>query len=183
MKIITNDLIAELIDKTKINIAKAERFRKLSEKELNYKESIDEWSILECIEHLKIYGDFYNSEIKVRIKKTHTTSAKIFKSGVIGNYFVNLISPKEKLNKMKTLKENNPLGSHLDKNVLDRFITQQKECLELIEKSKKINLTKTKTAISISKLIKLRLGDTFRFITAHNERHLLQAENILNNYE
>ena len=62
---------------------------------------------------------------------------------------------------------------------IDRFINQQKEYLELIEKSKKINLTKTKTAISISKLIKLRLGDTFRFITAHNERHLLQAENIL----
>ena len=39
--------------------------------------------------------------------------------------------------------------------------------------------TKTKTAISISKLMKLRLGDTFRFVTAHNERHLLQAENVL----
>ena len=81
---------------------------------------------------------------------------------------------------MKTLKENNPLGSHLDKNVIDRFINQQKECLELLEKSKRINLSKTKTAISISKLIKLRLGDTFRFITAHNERHVLQAENIVN---
>ncbi len=79
---------------------------------------------------------------------------------------------------MKTLKVNNLLGSHLDRSVIDRFITQQKECLELIEKSKNVNLAKTKTAISITKLIKLRLGDTFRFITAHNERHLLQAENI-----
>lgn len=179
MKIVTNELIAELVEKTRININKAEGFRKLSEKELNYKESIDEWSILECMEHLNIYGDFYNPEIKERIEKTKTTSTKIFKSGVIGNYFVNLISPKEKLNKMKTLKENNPLGSHLDKTVIDRFVNQQKECLELIEKSKKINLTKTKTAISITKLVKLRLGDTLRFITAHNERHLLQAENIL----
>lgn len=181
MKIITQELIAELIEKTRININKAEGFRKLTEKELNFKESIDEWSMLECIEHLNIYGDFYNPEIKECIKKTHTTSTKIFKSGVIGNYFVNLIRPKEKLNKMKTLKVNNPLGSSLDKNVIDRFINQQKDCLELIEKSKQINLTKTKTAISISKLIKLRLGDTFRFITAHNERHLLQAENILKN--
>ena len=79
---------------------------------------------------------------------------------------------------MKTLKVNNPLGSRLDKNTIDRFICQQKEYLELIETSKHINLTKTKTAISISKFIKLRLGDTFRFITAHNERHLLQADNV-----
>jgi len=116
-----------------------------------------------------------------RESRRRTVPAKIFKSGVIGNYFVNLIKPKEKLNKMKTLKVNNPVGSVLDKNVIDRFINQQIECLELIEKSKNINLTKTKTAISISKLIKLRLGDTFRFVTAHNERHLLQAENILKN--
>ncbi|MEP5341251.1 MAG: DinB family protein [Algibacter sp.] len=179
MKIMTQELLVDLIEKTKVNINKAEGFKKLNEKELNYKETIDTWSILECIEHLNIYGDFYNPEIKACIMKTHTTSTKIFKSGVIGNYFVNLISPKEKLNKMKTLKVNNPLGSNLDKNVIERFISQQKECLELIEKSKNINLTKTKTAISISKLIKMRLGDTFRFITAHNERHILQAENIL----
>jgi len=179
MKIITKELIAELIKKTKININMAEGFRELTEKELNFKEFIDEWSILECIEHLNIYGDFYNPEIKKCIGKTKTTSAKIFKSGFIGNYFVNLISPKEKMNKMKTLKVNNPIGSSLDKNVIDRFINQQSECLELIQKSKNVNLTKTKTAISISKLIKLRLGDTFRFITAHNERHLLQAENTL----
>ena len=179
MKIITKELITELKEKTRVNIRKAEGFKKLTDKEINYKETIDKWSILECMEHLNIYGDFYNSEIKKCIKQTHTTSAKIFKSGVIGNYFVNLISPKEKLNKMKTLKVNNPLGSSLDKSCIDKFINQQKEYLELIEKSKHINLTKTKTAISISKLIKLRLGDTFRFITAHNERHLIQAENIL----
>ena len=180
MKITTRELIAELIEKTRININKAEGFRTRTEEELNFKETIDEWSILECIEHLNIYGDFYNPAIKESIENTNTTSTKIFKSGVIGNYFVNLISPKEKLNKMKTLKVNNPLGSHLEKNAIDRFIVQQKEFLELIEKSKNINLTKTKTTISISKLIKLRLGDTFRFTTAHNERHLLQAENILN---
>lgn len=73
------------------------------------------------------------------------------------------------------------MGSQQDRNVINKFINQQKECLELIEKSKQISLTKTKTTISISKLLKLRLGDTFRFITAHNERHLLQAENMLKN--
>jgi len=186
MKITTTTLITDLLEKTRINLHKVEGFKELSEQELNYKASIDEWSILECIEHLNIYGDFYILQIRESIEKTTTIATKTFKSGLIGNYFVNLIAPKEKLNKMKTLKENNPIGSRLDKNVLDRFIDQQKECLGLTEKSKNINLTKTKTAISITKLIKLRLGDTFRFITAHNERHLLQVENILkklaNNY-
>lgn len=179
MKFKTQQLLAELIENTRVNINKAERFRKLTEEELNYKTSVEKWSILECVEHLNIYGDFYNPEIKKCINKTNTVSEKVFKSGVIGNYFVNLIQSKEKINKMKTLKINNPIGSKLDRNVIVRFIDQQIECLDLIENSKKISLIKTKTAISISKLIKLRLGDTFRFVTAHNERHLLQAENVL----
>ena len=69
MKITTKKLIAELKQKTKNNIVKAEKLKELSEKELNYKESLDEWSALECIEHLNIYGDFYNPEIKKSIKR------------------------------------------------------------------------------------------------------------------
>lgn len=179
MKIITKELTAELIEKTRININKAEGLRNQSEDELNFKEKSEKWSALECIEHLNIYGTFYNSEIKGCIQKSQTKSSNEFKTGVIGNYFVKLITPKAKLNNMKTMKAFNPIGSNLDKNIIDRFINQQKECLDLIEKSKSINLTKTRTAISISKLIKMRLGDTFRFVTAHNERHLIQAENML----
>lgn len=80
---------------------------------------------------------------------------------------------------MKTSKDKNPIGSTLTIDVIDKFIIQQKELIDLIKKSKNVNLTKTKTAISISKLIKIRLGDTFRFIIAHNQRHIIQAKNAI----
>ncbi len=179
MKFITKELITELIEKTRIIINKVDKFRDLPFETLNHKENIDNWSVLECIEHLNLYGDYYNPEIKRVIEISCTKASEVFKSGIIGSYFVNSMLPKGKLNKMKTFKDKNPSGSNLDINVIDRFINQQKEYLELIEKSKNINLTKTKTAISISKLIKLRLGDTFRFIIAHNERHIIQAENVI----
>ena len=41
------------------------------------------------------------------------------------------------------------------------------------------NLTKVKTSITISNWIKLRLGDTFRFVIHHNLRHVVQAKNLL----
>lgn len=91
---------------------------------MNNKETPEQWSILECIEHLNIYGEFYNPEIKACLDISKTSSGKIFKSGIIGNYFYNLIKPKDKLNKMKTLKVNNPIGSYLDKSVIDKFINQ-----------------------------------------------------------
>ena len=42
-----------------------------------------------------------------------------------------------------------------------------------------LDLNKIKTAISISKWIKLKLGDTFRVVVYHNERHIKQANKIL----
>ena len=47
--------------------------------------------------------------------------------------------------------------------------------VEHLNNSRNINLNKVKTNITISKLIKLKLGDTFRFLTYHNERHIIQA--------
>lgn len=179
MKIKTEELLAALTEKTRTSINRVEKFKEYSIKELNHKEGTEQWSALECIEHLNLYADYYNPEIKKSIEISRTKPSEVFKSGLIGNYFVKTMLPKEKLNKMKTFEDKNPSGSRLDKTVIDRFVSQQNEYLALIEKSKKINLTKTKTPISISKLIKLRLGDTFRFTTAHNERHIIQAENAM----
>ena len=101
-----------------------------------------------------------------------------FKSGFLGNYFAKSMLPKEKLNKMKTFKDKNPIGSKLDKSTIDNFILQQEQILNLLEKAREVDLNKTKTAISISKWIKLKMGDTFRVVIYHNERHLVQANKI-----
>ena len=74
----------------------------------------------------------------------------------------------------------NPANSQLDKRVIDEFLDQQKEMLRLLEASNKVSLNKARTNISISKLIRLKLGDTFRFVIYHNQRHLVQALKIEN---
>ena len=76
---------------------------------------------------------------------------------------------------MKTPIEMNPIGSVLSKETLCQFIIDQHAIISLLEDAKSISLNKTKTAISVSKLIKLKLGDTLRFVVYHNERHMVQA--------
>ncbi|MFM7022373.1 MAG: hypothetical protein ACKOXB_05295 [Flavobacteriales bacterium] len=56
---------------------------------------------------------------------------------------------------------------------------QQKQTLELLEAAGKVDLKKVKTSVSISKFIRLRLGDTFRFVIYHNQRHIAQAQKVL----
>jgi hypothetical protein len=86
--------------------------------------------------------------------------------------------PKEKLNKMKTFKDKNPLNAVLDKTVINKFIDQQIKLLDLLNQSRRVSLNKVKIQTSISSLIQLRLGDTFQFFINHIIRHLKQIDRI-----
>lgn len=178
MKFLAQDLLNELCEITQSNIDAAYLFKTKSDEELNHRHSSQSWSILECVEHLNRYGLFYIPEIRVRIKsKASIPSQKIFRSGLMGNYFAN--SMKKGSYKMKTFKSMNPIHSTLSRQVLDVFIEQQIQMLELLKDARNYNLNRIKTAISITKLLRLRLGDTFRFVIYHNQRHIIQAQNVL----
>ncbi len=181
MKVTSETLITELIEKTRQNINQVEALNLKPLEKLNWKANNDSWSALECVEHLNRYGDFYNLEIEQRIHSSLHKPEPIFKSGTLGNYFAKSMLPKTPLNKMKTFKDKNPIGSHLDKTCLDHFLVQQETMLELLDKARGVSLNKTKTAISITKLMTLKLGDTFRIVIYHNERHLVQAATVLKN--
>jgi hypothetical protein len=179
MKISTLALLNELKDRTSQHLEYAQTLTLKTEEELNFRTSQDSWSTLECLEHLNRYGDFYIPEITNRIIASKTFPQDIFKPGILGNYFAKSMLPKEKLNKMKTLKTMNPIHSKLNKDVVDTFIKQQERMLELLDAAQDVDLEKIKTSISISKLIKLKLGDTFRFVIYHNLRHIGQIKRIL----
>lgn len=179
MTITTEQLLNDLIESTISNIQEVQSFTLLSTEKLNYKISKESWSILECIAHLNLYGDFYIPEITKRMQKSNSTPRLDFKSGYLGNYFAEMMIPKVKPKKMKTFKIMNPLGSALDTSTLTRFIAQQNQILELLNQARLIDLQKIKTSISISKLIKLKLGDTFRVVIYHNQRHISQANKIV----
>jgi len=172
-------LLQELLELTREHINAAESFKKQPMTALNWKENLKSWSVLECVEHLNRYGDFYIPEITQKIKTAKHTSSEVFKSNWLGTYFSKTVAYKPNLNKMKTFKSMNPLHSTLDRQTLETFIKQQHQIIDLLNQAKAVNLDKTKTAISISKWIKLRLGDTFRVLIYHNERHIKQAENVL----
>ena len=179
MKTQSEKLISKLIEVTRQNLNFAELLKQKSDSELNWRENPESWNVLECLEHLNLYGDFYIPEIEIVIKNSKTNFTLDFKSGFLGNYFAMSMLPKGKLNKIKTFKNKNPLNSNLDKVSINRFVDQQLKFIELLDKSRNIDLNKIKVKISISKWIKLKLGDIFRFVINHNSRHIQQIERIL----
>lgn len=171
-------LTQSLIEQTRQIINQVEKLKNNDLQTLTWKENPTSWSILECLEHLNLYGDFYLPQIETKIRNSKTKSETEFKSGILGSYFSKSMLPKEKLNRMKTFKDKNPLNSSLDKSTIDKFINQQTELLDLLNKSRNVSLNKVKIETSISSLLKLKLGDTFQFFVNHIIRHLSQIERV-----
>jgi hypothetical protein len=174
----SNLLIDDLLALTEISTQRVKQFKSLSPEQLNFRTNHDQWSILQCLEHLNLYGDFYLPEIEKQIlKHKHNGAGIIFKSGMIGNYFANLMKATNgRIKKMKSPKDKVPSHSDLTVTTIDRFLKQQELLKTLLNQARSVNLTRTKVPISLTRFIRLRLGDTFRFYIYHIERHVAQAE-------
>ena len=173
-------LIQTHLEQTRQIINQAEKLKSYDLNTLTWKQSEISWSILECLEHLNLYGEFYLPQIESKIENSTTKTDIEFNSGILGKYFAKSMLPKEKLNKMKTFKDKNPLNANLDKTVINKFINQQIKLLDLLNQSRNVSLNKVKIQTSISSLIKLKLGDTFQFFINHIIRHLNQINRIQN---
>ena len=139
------------------------------------------WSVIQVLEHLNSYGRYYLLAIERSMSKS-TETVEYFKPGWFGNYFTKLMKPGENgtiPNKMQSPKDHRP-SKYLDAfPVLNTFLEQQQYLLDLLESAKSKNIGAIRTPISISRFIKLKLGDTFRFFIAHEQRHFVQINNAL----
>lgn len=174
----TENLIQSLIEQTRQISNQVEKLKNYDLRTLSWKENSTSWSILECLEHLNLYGDFYLPAIESKIKNSTTKSEIKFTNGFLGGFFAKSMLPKEKLNKMKTFKDKNPLNANLNKAVVEKFSNQLLTLLNLLNKSRSVSLNKVKIETSISSLIKLKLGDTFQFFVNHIIRHFAQIDRI-----
>ena len=180
MKIKAEDLLDDLKDKILKMIQCVESFQSLSENELNQQPGINKWSVLECIGHLNLYSDFYINEFENRISNSKDIVSKYHKIGFLGGQFAKSMLPigNKIPMKMKTFKSKKPNRSKLSTITLEKFVKQQKQIIQIIDKSRKVNLTKTKCNVTI-KYINLRFGDALRFYIFHNIRHIVQANKAI----
>ena len=141
------------------------------------------WSVAQVVEHLNSYGRYYLPLIQQALNNSSYTANTSFTPGWLGDYFTKSMLPKEDghiSNKMQAPRDHRP-SPHVDSfTVLHEFMAQEKLLLELLHQARTTDLNKIRIPISIARFIKLKLGDTFRFLIAHHQRHFVQVNNTLN---
>ena len=138
------------------------------------------WSVLECIEHLHRYNEFYLPEFKKSMKKAPISSSNEMKRGRFGMKSAKSMLPCEKGvdNPMKTFKSKNSLNSDVSKAILDQFRLEQNQLKTIVKtaQDRDVGSVKCKTTLP---LIRFRLGDAIEFIVNHQVRHMAQAKSAI----
>ena len=178
----SEELIEQLQDDVRKLIAAAQHLQQADSVKLGYPPVEGQWSAIQVLEHLNMYSRYYHPIIeKSMVHITRDTNAW-FIPGFWGNYFTKAMMPKNVYdikNKMKASRHYIPEKSLNVETVINEFIQHQHKLLHLLEIARRRNLNSIHIPISISKMIRLKLGDMFRFLVAHEQRHLIQARNAV----
>jgi len=183
---LTEDLISNLTAITQANIAFVnKKCSRLSQKQLNWKPSTGVWSIQDILSHLNAYSRYYHKAFEEKITHTKFTQAKeTFTPSPLGKSAwksMKLGRANNVKRKFKAPRNYNPLQntSIIEDDAASVFLQDQNDLISILEKAKTVNLRKVKVKISISKFVRLRLGDALMFVVYHNERHVQQIKNLL----
>ncbi len=182
MKFNSNALLDNLQSDVRHILLQANQLLQIPPANLQHQYHPEKWSVAQVLEHLNFYSTHYINAIEQKLHLNQTGPKVSFSPGWLGNYFTNLMKPNADYTidkKMKAQKSALPSSQPDGANVLQKFIQDQHHLLNLLQIAKSANLNYNRIPTTLSKLISLKLGDTFRFFIAHEQRHFLQIQQTL----
>jgi hypothetical protein len=171
------ELLEKLATSVKEAISTTEDLGAMSAAQLHRSGRNESWSAIQHLHHLNFYATFYTEAIEDSLASARPAKVSTYKSGWLGNYFTNIIGPAAEQQplqmKMKSPANAIPPTSEVLKTeaVIEEFLVLQKRLLYLLQRARAVDLGKNRVPTSLSTWLRLKLGDTFRFVVAHQERH------------
>ena len=152
----------------------------LGNEAFNWKPEERRWSICECLDHLNITAELYLPFIDRALAKSRSQGLLgdvPARRGLIGGWIVRFSDPPPK-GRVKAPKVFLPKAEQPLDSVVPRFMELQNQVAERLRQANGVDLWRTKIRSPAIALLRLSLGETFALVTAHERRHLWQAEQI-----
>jgi hypothetical protein len=155
----------------------------LSHAQFNWRPGTQSWSIAECLDHLSVTARAVVSKMKPVIadgRARGITGSGPFKYGWFSRWFeAEMEPPPRRRTRTPTVFEITANSDHQKGDVLAAFRATGDEWLAVLESARGLDLRKVKTTSPVTSLLRFPLGAYFRVSTAHERRHLWQAEQVI----
>ncbi|MBD2754317.1 DinB family protein [Spirosoma validum] len=160
-----------------------QEFASLTDEQLRWKPAPDRWSIVECLQHLNLAERFYIRNIQHKVDKlgllqTNPTDQNV-ESDWIGKAMLFAVDPQVKIKlPAPGMIRPRPAAELVPADVIGQFLDLQTLLRSLLDKAVYLDWNQEKVMTLFGNWLKIRLGDAFRMLIAHTERHMKQAMRV-----
>jgi len=152
----------------------------LTEEQLNWRRSPGEWSVGQCLDHLAVGNELY---LRPMIEALNTRSARggpvlDIVPGWFGRWFIRTyIEPSETTKRARAPRKIVP-SSRVDRSVLDRFVRSNTDLRAVVRRASDYDVNRVRFTNPFVPLIRFTIGTGLVLLSAHERRHLLQADRV-----
>jgi len=164
----------------KVNEAVEDLVRDLTDTQLQWKPEPEVWSISQCLEHLLVTARADLPHIRRGIddgRARKVFGQGPFRYGLLSRLLILAMGAPARV-KVKAPRVYRPVGNKGSDELLREFFLAQQEMLDCIRAADGLHLAKVKTCLPGQKYIRLSLGQEFRLVIVHEQRHVWQAQQI-----
>lgn len=178
----SEDFLLTVAEEIRKNSKEAKRLiSTLSDDQLFWTSSPDQWSIAQCLDHLAVTSRQFEINITPAIEQGRDqwplSSTLRYQPTWVGGWLIRQVVP-ENVRKVSAPKVSRPSESPRIENALEQFLGQQERFLKWVDDSNGIDFNKTRLRSPVTRFMRYSLADAFVVTVVHGWRHLAQAQKV-----
>ena len=181
----TRTLIDTLQGELRRQLLRCSELRELPEATLHERPTPDRWSVMEVLQHMNLSSGHYLGILQ-RLYADENNGLRFrtaFTPGRWRDFSTKAMDPKADGSiswRMKTMGMFEPRNvSTTGMKALNEFETMCHSFIGLLERARSRGLEGEKVTSTLGPMLRFKVGDAFRFPIAHQQRHMLQIERVL----
>jgi hypothetical protein len=150
----------------------------LTPEQLNWRHSPASWSIGQCLQHLHVTNEVYLPPLANALDEQRPAPVDEVTPGWFGRWFIrNYIEPSAETKRARAPKKIAPVAE-IDRAVVDQFLRSNEQVRHLIRRANAHDVNRIRFKNPFIPWLRFTVGTGLMIITAHQRRHLLQAERV-----
>jgi hypothetical protein len=150
----------------------------LSADQLNWRQRPSEWSVGQCLDHLRAANALYAPAMAEALNGRPQAVVQEITPGWFGRWFIrSYIEPSETTKKARAPGKIAPV-TRVDSTILDRFLDSNRALRSLVARASRHDVNRIRFRNPFVPVIRFTVGTGFEILSKHQRRHLLQAERI-----
>jgi hypothetical protein len=150
----------------------------ITDEQLNWQPAAGCWSIGQCLEHLCVTNECYLPAISAALKEQPRSPVEEITPGWFGGWFIrSFVEPSPKSKRASAPGKIRP-GPRTDRSVLDRFLSGNQTCRELILRARENDVNRIRFWNPFLRGLRFTVGTGLQIIVGHERRHLQQAKRV-----